>query len=146
MDSHTRIRNIAPKRLYLAPSTPRMMRRLATAAALAAVLLGGAVRPASAQAPAAALQAEVPVTVTVPQPNPVRSSSRFQVTARRDVTVRVELLNLLGQRVASLYDGRLGAGESQTVTINVGDLPMGLYLYRVQADRSVVTRQVYISR
>ncbi len=124
------------------------MRRLATAVLLAAALATGAVRPAEAQQAARAevAQGEVPVVVTVPQPNPVRSVSRFQVTARRDVTVRVELLNLLGQRVASLYDGRIDAGQSQAVTINVGDLPMGLYLYRVQADRSVITRQVYISR
>ena len=121
------------------------MRRFATALLFAAALTGAAVRPAAAQSARVDAQ-DVPVAVTVPQPNPVRSTARFAITARRETPVRIELLNLLGQRVATLFDGRLDAGESQTVTITAGDLPTGLYLYRVQAERSVVTRQVFISR
>ncbi len=121
------------------------MRRFVTAVLFATALAGAAVRPAEAQSARLETQ-DVPVTVTVPQPNPVRSTARFGVTARRATPVRVELLNLLGQRVATLFEGRLDAGETQQVTITSGDLPTGLYLYRVQADRSIVTRQVFISR
>lgn len=91
---------------------------------------------------------EVPTTlvVSVAQPNPFTSTARFTVAVRRDQHVRVELHNLLGQRVQTLFDGRLEAGEGRTVTMESAGLPAGLYLYRVQGDRSVVTRQVVLSR
>lgn len=103
--------------------------------------------PAAVQAQSrAADQAEQNVTVSAAQPNPVQATSRFNVTVRRAAHVRVELCNVLGQRVQTLLDDRLDAGQSRTLVINADGLPAGLYLYRVQSDRSVVTRQVVISR
>ena len=103
-------------------------------------------------APAAQAQArasetlEQNVTVSAAQPNPVQTTSRFAVSVRRAAHVRVELCNVLGQRVQTLLDDRLDAGEAKTLVINTDGLPAGLYLYRVQSDRSVVTRQLVISR
>lgn len=90
-------------------------------------------------------QPDASLSVTAALPNPVRTTSRFTITARRTQMVRVELHNVLGQRVQTVFDGRIDAGASQVVALSSEGLPPGLYLYRVQGDRSVVTRQVIVS-
>ena len=123
-----------------------MTRSLHTLFASATLALMLALATPAAQAQARAEASEPTVTVSVAQPNPVQVASRFTVTARRTAHVRVELCNVLGQRAQTLLDERLDAGEARALTINAEGLPAGLYLYRVQSDRTVVTRQIVISR
>jgi serine protease AprX len=123
-----------------------MTRSLQSLFASATLALMLTLAPVAAQGQSRTAEAESNVTVSVAQPNPVQATSRFTVAARRTAHVRVELCNVLGQRVQTLLDERLDAGEARTLVINAEGLPAGLYLYRVQSDRSVVTRQIVISR
>ena len=112
----------------------------------AAVLVGTPAVPRAEVPGPAPVQGTPGLVVSVAQPNPFATTSRFVVQSRRTQVVRAELHNLLGQRVKTLFEGRLDAGESRTVTIQADDLPPGLYLYRVQGDRDVVARQVVLNR
>ena len=86
------------------------------------------------------------VTVSAALPNPMRTTSRFTLTVRRAQAVKVELHNVLGQRLQTVFDGRMEPGDGRTVTLSAEGLPPGIYLYRVQGERSVVTRQLIVSR
>lgn len=118
--------------------------RLATSLRLtvlaAALLVGttGEVRAQQADADA--------VTVSAALPNPMRTTSRFTLTVRRAQAVKVELHNVLGQRLQTVFDGRVEPGDGRTITLSAEGLPPGIYLYRVQGERGVITRQLIVSR
>lgn len=75
-------------------------------------------------------------------PNPFRSEASFSLTVARAQEVTVGLYNLLGQRVATIYEGTLAAGQDQQLTVESGGLASGLYLIRVDAEDFSDTRRV----
>ena len=48
--------------------------------------------------------------------------------------VKLELFDMLGRRVRSLFDREALAGRAETVNIDVTDLPAGLYFFRLVGD------------
>ncbi len=74
-------------------------------------------------------------------PNPFNPSTtiRFTLPVREYVTLRV--YNLLGQEVATLVNETLEAGESM-VRFDGSRLSSGVYLYRLQAGGSTLTRRM----
>lgn len=100
----------------------------------------------TAQAQQAPAEAAVAVRVSAASPNPFAASTSFTVSVDAPQEVTVELYNLLGQRVAEVYRGPMERGESRAFTVAADGLPAGLYLYRVQAGKTVVSRQVTLIR
>ncbi len=84
--------------------------------------------------------------VSAAQPNPFRDAAYFTLSVQRGQQVTAELYNLLGQRVATLFEGALGSNESRTVSIDGKGLPAGVYLYRVQGETFATSRQVTLMR
>jgi hypothetical protein len=74
-------------------------------------------------------------------PNPFNTSTRFNITVRQRQQVKVQVFNILGQPVRELYDGTMEAGETRTFTFEGGDLPSGIYIYRVRGERFTAARQ-----
>lgn len=74
-------------------------------------------------------------------PNPFNPSTtiRFTLPVREQVTLKV--YNLLGQEVATLANETLNAGESM-VRFDGSRLASGVYLYRIQAGGSTLTRRM----
>lgn len=85
-----------------------------------------------------------PAALTSAAPNPFSNRTRFSLTVPSTQDVTVDVFNLLGQRVQTLYAGVLRAGESRTFTFDAGSLPSGIYLYRAQGERFVATRRVLL--
>lgn len=75
-------------------------------------------------------------------PNPFNPQTSFTLTVRDRQEVRVEIYNLLGIPVRTLFSGEMESGETRTFTFNAGDLPSGIYLYRVQGENFTATRQM----
>ncbi len=75
-------------------------------------------------------------------PNPFNPTTQFTLTVSRDQKVTVLAYNMLGQQVATLFEGTLGANEPRTITFEAANLPSGLYLYRAQGESFSATRQV----
>ncbi len=65
-------------------------------------------------------------------PNPFNPSSTIKFGIPEAAVVKLEVYNLLGQRVKSLVNARKPAGY-HTVTFNASDLSSGMYIYRIQA-------------
>ncbi len=72
-------------------------------------------------------------------PNPFNPTTTLRFSLPEAADVRLEVFNLLGQRVATLVDERLAAGD-HTAPFDASHLPSGTYLYRLQAGQHVVTR------
>ena len=78
-------------------------------------------------------------------PNPFNPSTTvpYSLSARAHVTLKV--YDLAGREVATLVDEIKSAGEYR-VTFRADHLPSGAYIYRLQAGKSVETRQMLLMK
>ena len=67
-------------------------------------------------------------------PNPFNPQSQFNLAVARDQRVTAELYNVLGQRVATLFDGSVEANRTQVVQIEGADLASGVYVVRITGE------------
>ena len=116
---------------------------------LIVVLLLVALPPGvQAQAASAATSAGVSpsdgATFSGPSPNPFAVRTEFSLTVPKTQTVTVDVFNVLGQRVRTLYEGTLRADQTRTFVLRAGTLPNGLYLCRAQGEDFVITRRVML--
>jgi len=75
-------------------------------------------------------------------PNPFNPRTSFSLTVHERQEVSIDVFNLLGTQVRHLFTGVLEAGEPKIFTIEAGDLPTGIYLYRIGGSTFSATRQV----
>ena len=95
---------------------------------------------------------EVEVAVPLPEafalseiyPNPFNPRTQFTLTLNRPQRARVEVINVLGQRVALLHDGRLEADTAHQFILEAGSLPSGAYLVRVVGETDTAVRSVVL--
>ena len=92
------------------------------------------------------LQMEQALRLTAPAPNPVRQRATLAFGVREATATTVALFDVLGRRVATLYDGTPAAGRMHTVRLNTTDLPSGVYFVRLKADGRARTQKVTVVR
>lgn len=81
-------------------------------------------------------------------PNPFNPETQIAFDLPAAGAVRLDIFNVLGQQVLSLYDGVLPAG-THTLTWNGRDrsgqsVSSGVYLYRLATDQTVLTRKMML--
>ncbi|AXJ00409.1 Por secretion system C-terminal sorting domain-containing protein [Cyclonatronum proteinivorum] len=86
---------------------------------------------------------ESPTQITLEQnyPNPFNPTTSIRYTLNASSDVRLDVFNLMGQRVASLQDGFQQAG-THTVSFDGSQLSSGVYVYRLQAGGQTLTRKM----
>ena len=72
-------------------------------------------------------------------PNPFNPATTIAFELPQTERVRLDVFNVLGERVATLVDGPLATG-SYEVTFDASGLPSGAYLYRLDAGGVTQTR------
>ncbi len=95
------------------------------------------------------LLAEVPGDYQIASafPNPFGISTTFSLAVAEEQNVKVEVFDLLGKRVALLYDGHLPADSPRSFSISGQLLPNGTYLYRATGERFISkTERVVLSK
>jgi hypothetical protein len=78
-------------------------------------------------------------------PNPFNAQTTISYTLPQKGPVTLSVYNLLGQRVATLFEGVQQAGEHKVVWDAKG-APSGVYFYRLAADEYVETRRMVLIR
>lgn len=81
------------------------------------------------------LRADIPFEFSVDQnyPNPFNPATTIRFGLPEAANVRLEVFNLLGQRIATLIGGEeINAGRYE-ITWDASDIPSGTYIYRFQA-------------
>lgn len=76
--------------------------------------------------------------------NPFSTSTQFRVYTEQPEAVRVEVYNVRGQQVATLFDGAI-AGD-QDVTFRTGSLASGVYFVRATGETFIAQEQITIVR
>ena len=87
-----------------------------------------------------------PALVTLPAPNPTGGAASFTVRPAQGGHVTVDLVDLLGRRVAVLHDGPLEGGAAHRFVVAAGALPAGVYVVRVSGAGARQTRRVVVAR
>ena len=88
------------------------------------------------------------VTVAVPgeyllgdvYPNPFNPRARFSLAVREEQEIRIDLFDVLGRHVTTLFDDELPANETRHFTVNGDALASGLLLLRVTGQRFAAVR------
>jgi hypothetical protein len=66
-------------------------------------------------------------------PNPFNPSTSIEFSVANAAPVRLEVFNVLGQRVATLLNGTTMPAGQHAVTFDASELTSGMYIYRLQA-------------
>ncbi len=114
---------------------------------------GGAVVPdltfeeVTAVEPGGGANSAIPATVALYQnyPNPFNPSTHIQYDLPHDVHVILKVFNIIGQEVALILDRNQTAG-SHSVEFDALQLPSGIYFYRLQVEKSVMTKKMILLR
>jgi hypothetical protein len=90
---------------------------------------------------------QVPDTYSLGQayPNPFNPSTTITFGLPAAGSVRIRVLNQLGQEVTTLFEGTKDAGYHD-VTFDARGLSSGVYFYRIEAGSFVATRKVVLIR
>lgn len=83
-------------------------------------------------------------------PNPFNGQTVFELTLSERDEVTVEIFNILGQRIARIQDGPLGAGRHKISwdgnVAGVLPAPSGIYFCRAATERSIQIRKLLLLR
>lgn len=84
------------------------------------------------------------------RPNPFRASTSFEITLPENGPVRVDVYDVGGRRVATLFDGHRGAGRHPMVWHGRTDAgtpaSVGVYFLRISAGSALGTRKITLTR
>ena len=75
-------------------------------------------------------------------PNPFTARTRLTLTVPRRQHVRAAVYDVLGRRVATLFDGVVTAEGVQTIAVEAGNMPGGVYFVRVEGETFAETRRL----
>lgn len=79
-------------------------------------------------------------------PNPFRTHATLTLTTPTAQHVTVKVFDALGRSVATLFEGPVAASQAVPVTFEAAGLPSGLYIVRLEAGGTFVTRRTAIVR
>lgn len=84
-----------------------------------------------------------PFALQTPYPNPFRGATTLTFSLPAPTSVRLDVFDALGRRVATVVDGRRAAGTHEA-TFRAGSLLPGLYIARLSADGQTATRRLVV--
>jgi hypothetical protein len=89
----------------------------------------------------------VPAVYTLSQnyPNPFNPTTKIDYSIPKSGFVSLKVFNLLGQEVATLYNGNQKAGNYEA-TFNGANLASGVYMYRLQSDNVSITKKFVLMK
>jgi hypothetical protein len=79
-------------------------------------------------------------------PHPVTGSGKATLQVRRTQPVKVELFDMLGRRVRSVFKGTVSASTPLVLPVEAGSLQSGVYFLRVQGDKFTTSQRVTVVR
>ncbi len=90
---------------------------------------------------------DTPYTFSLEQnyPNPFNSETIIIFRVGNSTNVTIELFDVLGRKISTIFDGNVRAGEHIT-RLKADTIPSGVYYYRMKADNYVETKKLIINR
>ena len=79
-------------------------------------------------------------------PNPVQQQATVEVAVKEKADVTIALYNTLGQKVKTLYRGRMPAEQTKRLSLDASTLSSGLYFVRMQGAGFTATKRITVVR
>jgi hypothetical protein len=79
-------------------------------------------------------------------PNPFHTETNIEFELQESAYVILEVYNLVGERVATLFEGQVDAFAPHKVTLRAGSLPNGIYFYRLSDGRNTYFNKLILAR
>ncbi len=76
-------------------------------------------------------------------PNPFNPATTISYILENSGEIQIEVFNIQGQKVATLFEGKQQAGEHD-ISFDASSLSSGVYIYRLQTGAQVLTRQMVL--
>ncbi len=76
-------------------------------------------------------------------PNPFNPSTTINFSLQKSGMTKLDIYNILGQKIASLVNENLSAGQ-HSINFNATNLPSGIYLYALTSGNYTVTRKMIL--
>ena len=92
------------------------------------------------------LEGDASMAMTPMSPNPALSRATLSFTVAEAGAARVEVYNVLGQRVLTAFDGTATPGRSVDVDLDVSALAAGVYLVRLDSAGQTAVQQITVVR
>ncbi|HVN49047.1 MAG TPA: T9SS type A sorting domain-containing protein [Bacteroidota bacterium] len=88
----------------------------------------------------------VPSTFSLAQnyPNPFNPTTRIDFTLGKAAYVKLDIYNILGQKVATLINNEYQQGGQQSVIFDASKLSSGMYFYKLEAGSFMQTRKMLL--
>ncbi len=96
--------------------------------------------------PTAGEQAPTGFALGALYPNPAAGRAAIELRVDAPQTVRATVVDALGRTVATVFEGALSAGQSQTLSVETAGLAPGVYAVRVQGATFTETRRLVVAR
>lgn len=87
-----------------------------------------------------------PVSLSEPFPHPADRWTRFSVALERSADIEVDVWDLAGRRLSTVYQGFLQANESRAVDLSTASVPAGLYLLTVRTNAGQEAARPFLIR
>ncbi len=78
-------------------------------------------------------------------PNPVIAETHFSFFLFRAEPVTLKLYDIAGREISTLVNDRKAAGQYR-ISFEAGELPAGVYLYRLQTGHSIATKKMIVAK
>lgn len=78
-------------------------------------------------------------------PNPFNPTTKIEYSIPQESQVKIEIFNLLGQKVATLINAEQNAGR-HSVTWDASDVSSSIYFYQITADSYINTKKMILLR
>jgi hypothetical protein len=79
-------------------------------------------------------------------PNPFNPTTTIEFTVPQSGRATMKVYNVLGQEVATLFEGNAEAGRINTVRFNASNLPSGLYFYTLKSTCASDTKRMLLTK
>ena len=79
-------------------------------------------------------------------PNPSNGEFSVRVVAATEGKTKLDLYDLQGRRISSIFEGDLQAGEQRQLSVNVPGLSSGVYTVRMQSGKTVQHVRVVVQK
>lgn len=77
-------------------------------------------------------------------PNPFNPETSIEFTVPREGRATLTVYNMIGQEVATLFDGVAEAGKIHRVTFSGSSMPSGLYFYRLEFGSTTIVKRMML--